>query len=66
MLGLVEQVKAYERLTVAAAVTGDRDTGAEGADGKPAGGADYDVAGPLLDALLDAHRDHLPQFFGGG
>ena len=24
---------------------------------------DYDVAAPLLDALLDANREHLPRFF---
>jgi hypothetical protein len=23
----------------------------------------YDIATPLLDALLEAHRAHLPQFF---
>jgi 6-phospho-beta-glucosidase len=23
----------------------------------------YDVARPLLDALLEANRDHLPRFF---
>ena len=65
MHGLVEQVKAYERLTVAAAVSGDRDTALKALMANPLV-ADYDVAGPLLDALLEAHRDHLPQFFGGG
>jgi 6-phospho-beta-glucosidase len=63
MLGLVEQVKAYERLTVAAAVSGDRDIALKALMANPLV-ADYDVAGPLLDALLEAHREHLPQFFG--
>ena len=26
----------------------------------------FDTARPLLDALLDAHRDHLPQFSSPG
>ena len=26
---------------------------------------DYDTAKPLLGALLDANRDHLPRFFPG-
>jgi 6-phospho-beta-glucosidase len=63
MLGLVEQVKAYERLTVEAAVTGDRGAAVKALMAHPLV-ASYDVAGPLLDALLDAHREHLPQFFG--
>jgi 6-phospho-beta-glucosidase len=63
MLGLVEQVKAYERLTVRAAVTGDRDVALQALMANPLVRS-YDVACPLLDALLDAHREHLPQFFG--
>jgi 6-phospho-beta-glucosidase len=62
MLGLVEQVKAYERLTVAAAVSGDRETALKALMANPLV-ADYDVARPLLDALLEAHREHLPRFF---
>jgi 6-phospho-beta-glucosidase len=62
MLGLVEQVKAYERLTVAAAVSGDRDTALKALMANPLV-ASFDIAPPLLDALLDAHREHLPQFF---
>ena len=62
MLGLVEQVKAYERLTVAAAVSGDRDLALKALMANPLV-LDYRVARPLLDALLDAHREHLPAFF---
>jgi len=62
MLGLVEQVKAYERLTVAAAVSGDRDLALKALMANPLV-ADYAVAGPLLDALLEANREHLPAFF---
>ena len=62
MLGLVEQVKAYERLTVQAAVDRRPRRGAAGAMANPLVRS-YDVARPLLDALLSAHRAHLPQFF---
>jgi 6-phospho-beta-glucosidase len=64
MLGLVEQVKAYERLTVAAAVSGDRATALKALMANPLS-SDYRVAVPLLDALLEANRDHLPAFFDG-
>ena len=63
MLGLVEQVKAYERLTVAAAVSGDRATALKALMANPLAGG-YETAAPLLDALLEANRDHLPRFWG--
>jgi 6-phospho-beta-glucosidase len=62
LLGLVQQVKAYERLTVAAAVTGDRRTALKALLANPLVG-DYQVAAPLLDALLQASRPFLPRFF---
>jgi 6-phospho-beta-glucosidase len=62
MLGLVEQVKAYEQLTVRAAVTGDRAVALQALMANPLVRS-YDIARPLLDALLSAHRAHLPQFF---
>jgi 6-phospho-beta-glucosidase len=62
MLGLVEEVKAYERLTVSAAVSGDRDTAVRALMANPLVRS-FDTARPLLDALLEAHREHLPQFF---
>ena len=62
MLGLVEQVKAYERLTVAAAVSGDRELALKALMANPLS-ADYRVAVPLLDALLEGNREHLPRFF---
>jgi 6-phospho-beta-glucosidase len=65
MLGMVEQVKAYERLTVAAAVSGDRSTALKALMANPLS-SDFRVAGPLLDALLEANREHLPAFFDGG
>jgi 6-phospho-beta-glucosidase len=61
MLGLVEQVKAYERLTVQAAVSGDRDLALKALMANPLVPG-YEVAGPLLDALLEANRPLLPRF----
>jgi 6-phospho-beta-glucosidase len=62
MLGLVQQVKAYERLTVRAAVEGDRDLALKALLANPLG-CGYEKAPAVLDALLDAHRAHLPRFF---
>ncbi len=62
MLGLVEQVKAYERLTVAAAVSGDRGIALKALMANPLT-SEYRVAKPLLEALLEANREHLPRFF---
>ena len=62
MLGLVQQVKAYERLTVKAAVDGDRAAALKALLANPLV-ARYNVASPLLDALLEANRAHLPRFF---
>ncbi|MDP9301352.1 MAG: 6-phospho-beta-glucosidase [Actinomycetota bacterium] len=62
MLGLVQHAKAYERLTVEAALTGSRDTALKALLTNPLVG-DVDRAAPMLDALLDANRAHLPRFF---
>jgi 6-phospho-beta-glucosidase len=64
MAGLVQHAKAYERLTIDAAVTGDRGVALKALMANPLVG-DYDVARPLLDALLEANVEHLPRFFGG-
>ena len=62
MLGLVQQVKAYERLTVRAAIDGDREAGLKALLANPLV-ARYNVARPLFDALLEANRSLLPRFF---
>ena len=62
MLGLVQQLKAYERLTVKAAVDGDREAALKALLANPLI-AQYKIARPLLDALLEANRKHLPRFF---
>ena len=63
MRGLVQAAKAYEELAVAAAMSGDRRTAMRALIANPLVGAE--VAGPLLDALLDANRTYLPRFFPG-
>jgi len=62
MHGLVEQVKAYERLTIRAATTGDRATALKALMTNPLV-PDYSTAAPLLEALLQANRRFLPRFF---
>jgi 6-phospho-beta-glucosidase len=62
MRGLVQAVKAYEELAIAAARTGDRGTALRALMANPLVG-DWSIAEPLLDALLDANRAHLPGFF---
>ena len=64
MLGLVEHVKAYERLAVEAATTGDRTIALKALMTNPLV-RDYRTAVPLLAALLDGNRQHLPRFFHG-
>jgi 6-phospho-beta-glucosidase len=62
-LGLVQAVTAYEVLTIAAARTGDRSTALRALLAHPLI-RQWDVAVPLLDALLEAHRPYLPAFDG--
>jgi 6-phospho-beta-glucosidase len=61
----VQHVKAYERLAVEAAIHGDRAAALKALLANPLVGR-YNVAAALLDALLEANRDHLPRFFGRG
>jgi 6-phospho-beta-glucosidase len=62
LLGLVQQAKAYERLAVQAAVSGGRTVALKALLANPLV-RDYDVAAPLLDALLERSRRWLPRFF---
>jgi 6-phospho-beta-glucosidase len=65
LLGLVQHVKAYERLAVQAAIHGDRAAAVKALLANPLVGR-WNVAVALLDALLEANRGHLPRFFGQG
>ena len=62
MRGLVQAAKAYEELTVEAAISGDRRTALRALIANPLVG-EWSIAEPLLTALLEAKRAHLPQFF---
>jgi 6-phospho-beta-glucosidase len=59
--GLVQQVKAYEQLTVEAAVSGDRQAAIWALVNNPLVGS-YAAATEIFDRLLEAHRPYLPAF----
>lgn len=59
--GLLQVVKAYEELTVEAAVHGDRDAALQALTIHPLVGS-VELARNLVDELLEAHADYLPQF----
>jgi 6-phospho-beta-glucosidase len=65
MLGIVQHAKAYERLAIEAATTGDRTAALKALITNPLVG-DHAVASPLLDALLEANRSFLPRFVAEG
>ncbi len=60
--GLLQQVKAYEELTIAAALTGDRGLALQALIANPLVPSAR-AARELLDDLLEAGREYLPQFF---
>jgi 6-phospho-beta-glucosidase len=62
MRELVTAVKAYERLAISAARSGDRAVALDALRANPLVGP-RTKAEPLLAALLDANRQHLPRFF---
>jgi 6-phospho-beta-glucosidase len=59
---LVLRVKRYERLTIEAAMSGDRETAREALEAHPLVDSRVDLDA-LLDALLEANRRYLPRFF---
>jgi 6-phospho-beta-glucosidase len=62
MLGIVQHAKAYERLAIRAATSGDRTVALKALIANPLVG-DYAGAAPLLDDLLEVNRPFLPRFF---
>jgi 6-phospho-beta-glucosidase len=60
-LGLVQAVTAYEVLTIEAARSGNRSVALRALLANPLV-RQWDIAVPLLDALLEANQQHLPQF----
>ena len=63
MLGLVQEAKAYEDLTLGAACTGSRTAALKALLANPLVPS-YGTAEPLLAALLEANRPFLPRFSG--
>ncbi|MNH47780.1 putative 6-phospho-beta-glucosidase [compost metagenome] len=61
MHALTQQVKAYERLTIEAAVHGDRRSGLLALVTNPLV-ANANVAQPLLEDVLAVNAPYLPQF----
>ncbi len=62
--GLVAAVKAYELLTVEAAVHGDREAAYQALLAHPLGPAEGQIDA-VLDEMLAINRPYLPQFFAG-
>ncbi len=60
--GLIAAVKAYELLTVEAAVHGDRDAAYQALLVNPIG-PKGDKVQAVLDDMLETHREYLPQFW---
>ncbi|MGE7602624.1 6-phospho-beta-glucosidase [Peribacillus sp. NPDC097675] len=60
--GLVQQIKSFERVAIEAAVTGNYDTALLAMTINPLVPSDR-VAKMILDEMLEAHKEFLPQFF---
>ena len=59
--GLVQQIKSFERVAAEAAVTGDYQTALLAMTINPLVPSDT-IAKQILDEMLEAHKEHLPQF----
>lgn len=60
--GTVQMIKAFERMVVDAAVKGDRDLAVTALNMNPLCPSDK-LANIVVDELLEAHKEYLPQFF---
>ena len=60
--GLVQQIKSFERVAAEAAVTGDRDLAVLALTINPLVASDT-LAKQIVDEMLEAHKEYLPQFF---
>ena len=63
IIGMVRAVKAYENLTIKAGLNGDYEAGLKALLTHPLIG-DYSRAKGVYDEMLEAHKEHLPQFEG--
>jgi 6-phospho-beta-glucosidase len=55
-------MKTFERLVIEAAIKGDRDLAVTALNMNPLCPSD-EIANIVIDELLEAHKDYLPQFF---
>lgn len=62
IIGLMKAVKAYEKLAARAGLSGDYDAALSALLVHPLIG-DYNKAKPMLDEMLEANRNFLPQFY---
>lgn len=60
--GLVQQIKSFERISAEAAVTGDYNKAVLALTINPLVASDK-LAKQIVDEMLEAHKEHLPQFF---
>ena len=60
--GMMQVIKAYEKLAAKAAIMGDRDAALAAALVNPII-RDYDQAKPALEKMLEVNKEYLPQFF---
>ncbi|ECL6433949.1 6-phospho-beta-glucosidase [Listeria monocytogenes] len=60
--GIIQEIKTFERLTAEAAVTGDYDKALLAMTINPLTPSES-VAREMLDELLEAHKEYLPNFF---
>ena len=60
--GTIQMIKAFERMVVDAAVSGNRDLAVTALNMNPLCPSDT-LANIVVDELLEAHKDYLPQFF---
>lgn len=61
---LVTALDRYQRLTIRAALSGDRAVALDALAANPLVPS-REVAAPLLEAILEENREHLPRFFAG-
>lgn len=59
--GYVQMLKSFERMVVEAAITGDRNLAVTALNLNPLCPSD-ELANIVIDELLEAHKDYLPQF----
>lgn len=60
--GLIQTIKSFEWVAIEAAVTGDYNTALLALTINPLVGSDR-IGKQILDEMLEAHKDYLPQFF---